>query len=124
MEALGCKNGVEGGGNLAVIVMDQEAQSRLLGPEFPYQLSGLLGDPLLIGVSCDPGEMNTAGTQFDEEKNVKSLQPEGLDCKEIAGQDLFLVVGHELAPPQGAVADWCRDDVVAVEYSEWSCGRP
>jgi hypothetical protein len=67
MEALGCKNGVEGGGNLAVIVMDQEAQSRLLGPEFPYQLSGLLGDLLLIGVSFDPGEMNAAGAQFDEE---------------------------------------------------------
>ncbi len=83
VKPLCCKDRIKGGGKLAVIVMDQEANSGGLGFQFPNQLAGLLGDPALIGMSCDPGEMNPAGAQFNKEEHVKSLEPDGFHCEEV-----------------------------------------
>ena len=67
LKTLSDKDRIEGSGKLAVILMDQEAQTRRFGFKFPYQLSGLLRDPDLVGLGREPGEMNTSGAQFNEE---------------------------------------------------------
>ena len=66
-------------------------------------------------MSCDPGKMNAPGAQFNEEEDVKSFQPDRLHRKEITGQELALIVRHELTPTQRAIADRCRDDLMSVE---------
>ena len=69
----------------------------------------------------DLGKMNAPGAQFNEEEDIQSLQPDRLHRKEITGQELALIVRHELAPTQRAVAHRCRDDLMAVEYIADGC---
>ena len=60
--------------------------------------------------------MDSSGAQFDKEQNIQSLQPQSLHGEEITRQDLILVVGHQLAPTQRAVAHRCWDNLMPVEY--------
>jgi hypothetical protein len=54
----------------------------------PYeQVAGLLGDPCAIGIRGHPGQMDSAGVQFDEEQHVQPPQPDRVDGEEVAGDD-------------------------------------
>ena len=63
---------VEGGGELAVPVTDQEP--KLLGAvaEVHQQVAGLLGDPGAGGVGGDPGEVHAAAVVFDHDEDVEA----------------------------------------------------
>jgi hypothetical protein len=87
--------------------VDQETKGGFSVFEFPYQLSGLLTGPHLIGISSHASQMHSACVQFDEEELIQSLQPDGLHREEDAGQDLLLVMAHQLAPTNGTVANRC-----------------
>ncbi len=69
----------------------------------------------------DTSEMNLARAQFDEEEHVDGLQPDGFHGKKVTGQDLLLVMGHELPPTNGAVANWSGENVVTVEDVAHGC---
>ena len=99
-DVLGLKNRVEGGRKFRIVIVDQKADWRRLLFEFPHQLTGLLRHPVLIGVRRATCEMDLAATELDEHQNVKRFQEDRLDCEEIAGQDLVLIVAEEL-PPTG-----------------------
>ena len=59
------EDGVEGGGELAVPVTDQEPE--LLGAiaEVHEQVAGLLGDPSTGGMGGDPAQMHPSGSVLD-----------------------------------------------------------
>ena len=71
--AFASEDGVEIIGELAVIVADQESQGEITSVEFPNNLSGLLGDPELIGIGGDASQMHLARAQFDEEEHIDGL---------------------------------------------------
>ena len=103
--ARGSKDRVKGGGELAVMVMDQETQGFRTGARFtqlPGELTSLLGHPSGVRLIGAARQIHPAGVQFDEEQHVNGLQPQGLDGEEIAGQHLMLVVVQERAPRAAA----------------------
>ena len=63
MKGFTLKDSVKGIGELAVIVVDQETQGGFSAIEFPYKLSGLLGEPEFVGVGSDAGESHPARTR-------------------------------------------------------------
>jgi hypothetical protein len=61
---------IEGPGELAVAVADQEPDGGGLLIKRGGQVAGLLGDPGAGGVGGDAGEMHTPGVQLDEEQDT------------------------------------------------------
>jgi hypothetical protein len=86
---------VEGGGELAVSVADQEP-----GPvaEIHQQVAGLLGDPGSGGVGGDPGDMHAAAAVLDHDEDVEAAQEDGVDVGEVDGEDGVGLRGEELSP--------------------------
>jgi hypothetical protein len=58
MKGITLKDGVKGMGELAIIVVDQEIQRSFPAIEFPNKLSGLLGEPDIVGMGSDAGEVH------------------------------------------------------------------
>jgi hypothetical protein len=78
---------VEGSGELAVAVADQEPDGRAIVFEGSEEVAGLLGDPGTCGVGGDAGEMHTPVVKLDEEQHVQPLQEHGVHGEEVAGED-------------------------------------
>ena len=70
LDALALEDVVEGAGELAVAVADQEPERLGSIRERPGKLPGLLGCPTPIRVLAATGEMNAAAAEFDEEEHV------------------------------------------------------
>src|SRR5262249_38053411 len=83
LDAFACEDGIEGAGELAVAVADQEAKARWLVLQCPGELAGLLGDPGAGRAGGAAGQMDAAAPQLDEEENVEPLQRDRLDGEEI-----------------------------------------
>jgi hypothetical protein len=115
------KDCIKGFTELGIIVMDQEVEGSIYVTEFPYQLSGLLGNPGFVWISRGTGEINLARTPFNEEKHIKSLQLDSFDGEEIAGQDLIFVMVDQRTPTNGAAADQGWLYTVAFEYIPNCC---
>src|SRR3954463_1080820 len=60
--------GVEGGGELAVSVADQEPKPIGAVAEIHQQVAGLLSDPVPGRVGGDPGEVHAASVVLDHDK--------------------------------------------------------
>jgi hypothetical protein len=60
--------------------------------------------------------MHPTRSQFDEEQNIQPLQPKRIHCEEIAGQDLLLIMCHEMPPTLGPTACCRRLNGVTFEY--------
>jgi hypothetical protein len=50
------------------------------------------------------------------QRHVQRLQPEGFHGKEIPGQELLLVVGHQMSPAEGAIANGCGQAAVPISF--------
>ena len=92
------EHGVEGGGELAVPVADQEPE--LLGAvaEVHEQVAGLLGDPGAGGVGGDPGDVHAAAAVLDHHEDVEAAQEDGVDVGEVDREDRVGLRGEELSP--------------------------
>ena len=114
VEALADEDGIESIRELAIVVADQEPQ--VMGfVEVPQDLSGLLCDPGLGGVSGDASQVDATSSDLDEEEYIQGFQPDCFHCKEIASQKLIFVVREEGPPTDRAVANGRRLDVVSSE---------
>jgi len=60
LDVVGSEHGVEGRGELAVSVADQEPEPVGAFAQIHEQVAGLLGDPGAGGVGGDPGEVHVA----------------------------------------------------------------
>ena len=75
-------NGVEGRGELRVVVAEQELGCGRPFGEVGADVSGLLGHPDPDGFGRHTGETNEAGVVFDEEQDVEASEQEGVDPEE------------------------------------------
>jgi hypothetical protein len=81
----------------------------------PQELSGLLSEPGLVRIGSNASQKDAARAEFDEEEYKQGMQSDSPHGKEIAGQELLFVMGEQVSPAGGAVADRGRFDVVASE---------
>jgi hypothetical protein len=81
------EHGVEGGGELAVSVADQEPKLSDTVTEVHQQVAGLLGDPGPGGVGGDPGEVDAAATMLDHDEAVEAAPEDGVDVGEVDDED-------------------------------------
>ena len=104
------EHGVEGGGELAVPVADQEPELVGAVAEVHQQVAGLLGDPGAGGVGGDPGEVYAAsGRARSTIKDVEAAEEDGVDVGEVDRKDRVSLRRQELPPgragPQGSGVD-------------------
>jgi hypothetical protein len=83
---------------LAVAIVDQEAERLLATIEGHQQVARLLGDPGASWVRIAGDEFDPAAFQRDEEEHVDPSQPGGLDGEEIAGERRRCVLAQEVSP--------------------------
>ena len=82
LNLLGSKDDVEGVDEELVTIMDQETHGALLILKGPHELTGLLRDPLGLGVCRRPSQMHASGTDLDEKEHIDGLQKmERLGCQ-------------------------------------------
>src|SRR5664279_2134485 len=89
---------VETQGELGVSVPDQKLDRKYSFGEHHAQVPGLLGDPRTTRTGGDPGHVDPAGVEFDEEQHVEALQQHCVHREEIAGQHGRCLSGNELGP--------------------------
>jgi len=88
-------------------------------------LPGLLGDPDLVGIGGDARNMNLTRSQLDEEEYIDGLKPDGFDGEEICSQDLIFVVGYQVLPADGTIANRSRLNALSIEDVADRCrGNP
>ena len=99
---------VEGGGELAVSVTDQEPEP--LGPvtQVHQQVAGLLSDPGAGGMGGDSGDVHAAAAVLDHDQDVEAAQEDGVDVGEVDGEDRVSLRGQE---HRGAVLGTDREAV-------------
>ena len=66
--------------------------------QIPDQLVSLLGNPDRVGVGRAACQMDTSSSHFDEKKHIDGFESDRFHSKEIASQDLILVVSQEGSP--------------------------
>ena len=89
---------VEGGGELAVAVADQEPEPVGVVAEVHEQVAGLLGDPGPGGVGGDPGDVHAAAAVLDHDEHVEAAEEDGVDVGEVDREDRVGLRGEELSP--------------------------
>ena len=99
--ALGPKHVVEAAAELGVTVTDEEAHPPAALAKRQQQVAGLLGDPGAVRVGRHPGQVDSAGVQFDEEQHVQPAQPYGVDGEEVARDDPGGLLTQERPPSRG-----------------------
>src|SRR6266508_2902117 len=90
--------------------------------EVHQQIPCLLGDPGTGRVGGDPGDVDLARADLDEEQHVDPFKEHGVDGEEVAGQDRVRLRGEELFPGGPGTA-WCRVDASPVEDIPHRAGR-
>ena len=83
----GGEHGVEGGGELGVPIADQEPEATAGVVEVHDQVAGLLGEPGAGGVGGDAEDVHPSGDVLDREEHVEPAQGDGVDVKQVAGED-------------------------------------
>ena len=114
-DALGGEHRVEGGRELGVVIVDDEAGrgARLL--QGPGQLACLLGDPRGGRVGAAASEVHAPRSHLNEEQDMDRFEEERLDGEEITGQQLVLVLLEEVAPRCRPSPLWGRRHAVPPE---------
>jgi hypothetical protein len=92
------EHSVEGGGELAVPVADQEPELVGAVAESDEQVAGLLGHPGSGGVGGDPREVHAAAAVLDHYQDVEAAQEDGVDMREVDREDRLGLHGQKLPP--------------------------
>src|SRR6266540_1786231 len=122
VDALAGEHRIERGGEFVVAVAEQEPQPGRASVEVHQQIPCLLGDPGTGRVGGDPGDVDLARADLDEEQHVDPFKEHGVDGEEVAGQDRVRLRGEELFPGGPGTA-WCRVDASPVEDIPHRAGR-
>jgi hypothetical protein len=96
------EDGVEGRGELAASVADQEPEPVDAVAEFHEQVAGLLGDPVPGRVRDDPGEVHATAVVLDHNEDVEAAQKRGVDVGEVDRE----VRLYEIPSPTAYGATW------------------
>jgi len=98
----GGEHGVEGGGELAVAVADQEPEASVGVVEVHEQVAGLLGQPGSGRVRGDAQDVYPARGVFDDEERVQPVQRDRVEMEQIARDDRLGLRLEELRPGRPA----------------------
>ena len=94
----GGEDGVEGGGELAVAVADEEPEAPVGVVEVHEQVAGQLGEPGSGRVGGDAEDVDAAGGVLDDEERVEPVQGDRVEVEQVAGQDRLGLRAEELRP--------------------------
>src|SRR5436190_629854 len=97
-DPLAAEHLVEGGGELAVAVVDEEP--RPLEQVGEAEVAGLLGDPAAGRVRGAAGKVDAAAAYLKKEQHVKAAESDRLDGEEIARQHARRLLAQECPPAQ------------------------
>jgi hypothetical protein len=89
---------VVGMAELLVVVADQKVDGWFAPADLPHHLACLLGDPGVVRMGGAARKVDLSAADFDEHQHIDSLQKQGVDGEIIAGQQLILVVRHQVPP--------------------------
>lgn len=106
VDAFGGDNGVERGGELGVSVADEEAERGDPFAQVPQQVTGGLGSPGRGRVGGHTEDVDSSGTDFHRDQDVESAQRDGVEGKEIGGEQPD-GLSAEKDPPAGVCPAWC-----------------
>jgi hypothetical protein len=85
---------IEGSGELALAVAEQEPQAGFLIKR-AKEIPGLLSDPCAGGVGGDTREVDSSGVQLDEEQHIQPLQEHGVHGEEVTSHDAGCLPAQE-----------------------------
>ena len=81
------EHGVEGCGELGVAIADEEPESPAGVVEVHGEVAGQLGQPRSGRVRGDAEEVHAASDVLDDEEDIQPAQGDGVEVKQVAGQD-------------------------------------
>jgi hypothetical protein len=122
-DVFGGEDGVDGIGELAVPVADQKAEGVDLVAQVHQQVAGGLGGPGCGWVSGHSEDVHPAGAHLHHEQDVEPAQGDGVEGKEVGGQQPG-GLGPQESPPSGVGSAWCRTDTGWRPESGGSCLHP
>jgi hypothetical protein len=94
----GGEHSVEGGGELAVAVTDEEPEASVGVVEVHEQVAGLLGQPGSRRVRSDAQDVYPAGGVLDDEERVQPVQRDRVEMEQVARDDRLGLRVEELGP--------------------------
>src|SRR5262252_5978357 len=124
LQTLCPEDGIEGGREVAVTIVDQEAGLDLSLLQFPGQISRLLDGPATARVFATGGEDDAPAGQLQEEENVQALEEHGVHREVVAGQDRLAVGLQETAPGESCSSRRGWDAVAAEQVADAGGGDP
>jgi hypothetical protein len=89
---------VEHSGELGVAVSDEEPETPAGLVEVHHQVTGQLGEPDTGGVCGDAENVDLTSRVLDDEEHIQPAQSDGLEMKQIAGQNRPSLGAQELRP--------------------------
>src|ERR671938_1200818 len=98
LDPFASEHDVEVARELAVAIVDEEANRCRSLAERPGELAGLLANPAAAWVCRAASEMHAAAAELDEEEHVQPLQPEGLDREEVDREHALRLRAQEVSP--------------------------
>ena len=98
---------VEARGELRVAITDQEPETVSPLPHRVHEVASLLGDPLAGRMPRHPENVDSAGTDLDDEEHVDATQQHRVDGEEITRQHCRRLGSTEVPPRQTSTA-WRR----------------
>jgi hypothetical protein len=94
----GGEYGVEGGGELAVMVADEESEQLVGIVQVHDQVARLLAEPRCGRVRGDAEDVDASAGVFDDEERVEPLQGDGVEVEQVASQVRLGLRVKELGP--------------------------
>ncbi|MDT7563745.1 MAG: hypothetical protein QOG76_2369 [Pseudonocardiales bacterium] len=94
----GFEYGVEGGGELAVTVTDEEPEVSVGVVEVHEQVAGQLREPGSGRMGGDAEDVDAAGGVLDDEERVEPVQCDRVEVEQVAGHDGLGLRVEELGP--------------------------
>ncbi|WP_413106208.1 hypothetical protein [Streptomyces sp. Inha503] len=123
--AVAGEDGVEGGGELAVPVPDEEPEASGPVAEVHEQVAGELRDPPAGRAGGDAQDMDTPGGDLHNEEDVKTLEEDGVHVHEIASEQCVSLRAQEGTPGLLACSLRCgRQTGAAQDAPDRSGGHP
>jgi hypothetical protein len=85
-------------GELGVVVADEESEAPPGVLKIHAEVAGQAGRPGACGVGGDAQEVHLAGGVLDGEEHVEPVQGEGVEMKQVAGEDRVCLGPQKLRP--------------------------
>lgn len=98
------KDDVEGGRELAVSIVDDEAHRSETVFQADAEVACLLDHPRPSGIGCAPADIHAPARELDKKQHIDPGEQHRLDGEEVTAQDTRRLLGQKLPPGRFATA--------------------